>query len=82
MFILKNSFGSLVDRDIADKPYSQNTPFITPTKYTVLLNTDIKCASQHVSVQVYHLQGEQNANFKTYCHLQDTAQLHNRELKV
>jgi len=45
MFILKNSFGSLVDRDIADKPYSQNTPFITPTKYTFLLNTNIKCAS-------------------------------------
>ena len=38
MFISKNSFGSLVDHDTEDKPYSQSTPFITPTKCTVLLN--------------------------------------------
>jgi len=44
MFILKNSFGSLVDRDIADKRYTRSTPFITVTKYTVLFNTNIKCA--------------------------------------
>jgi len=38
MFILKNSFDSLVDRDIPDTPYVQSTPFIIPTKCTILFN--------------------------------------------
>ena len=47
----------------ADIP-KQSTPFITPTKCTVLINKIWKEQLQNVSIKVYHLQGEQNAGFK------------------
>jgi hypothetical protein len=42
----------------------QSKAFITLTKFTFLVNTIFKEHLQHVSVEVYYLQGEQNAGFK------------------
>jgi hypothetical protein len=38
-----------------------------PTTCTVLNTWILKAYLRHVSAQVYHLQGEQNARFKTNC---------------
>jgi hypothetical protein len=63
MFILKNSFGSFVDSDIADKPYKvHRLLYQLNAQICVILMLNVH--HKHVSVQVYQLQGEQNASFK------------------
>ena len=47
----------------------QSTPFVTPTKYTVLINTIIKGICPKSFGKMYHLQVEKNVSFeRTNCY--------------